>query len=114
MGRTTCQHTKGACEYSKKRRPNSLPKTYMKVVSKVVNWCRKICEGGRNKTNKKVFRQNIEKGSQKLFRHILTSEVHFHAKHPHPTHLAEGKKENPNRMPKTWISSEGQQKLVGI
>jgi len=65
----------------------------MKVVSKVVNWCRKICEGGRNKTNKKVFRQNIEKRSQKLFKHPLTSEVHFHGKHPHSTHHAEGKKE---------------------
>jgi hypothetical protein len=64
----------------------------MKVVSKVVNWCRKICEGGKDKTNKKVFGQNIKKGSQKIFGHPLTSEVHFHGKHPHRTHLAGGKK----------------------
>jgi hypothetical protein len=64
----------------------------MKIVSKVMNWCRKICEGGKNKTNKKVFGQNIEKGSQKLFGHPLTLEVHFHGKHTHPIHLTGGEK----------------------
>jgi hypothetical protein len=39
--------------------------------------------GGHNKIGRKIFGQNSEKGSQKLFGHLLTSK----GKHPCPMHL---------------------------
>ncbi len=41
-----------------------------------------------NKINK-VFGQNIKRGSQQLLAHPLTSKMHLHDEHPHPTHLVE-------------------------
>jgi len=60
--------------------------------------------GGGNKIGRKVFRQNIEKGSQKLFGHPLTLKVHLHGKHPCLMHLVKRKKflkSNPKKTPKT-------------
>jgi hypothetical protein len=45
MGREAYWHTKEACEQSKKHGSKSLPKSYMKVVSKNANSCKKINRG---------------------------------------------------------------------
>ncbi len=88
------------------------PRAHVKVTSKEVNQCRKIDRGG-NETNRKVFKQNIKRGSQKLLGHPLTLKAHLHDKHPHPTCIIEKKKmkkKKPNGMSKTLIPFKRQQK----
>jgi len=38
-------------------------------------------KGGNNKIKRKDFKQNIEKGYQKPFKHPLTLGTHLHAKY---------------------------------
>jgi poly-D-alanine transfer protein DltD len=47
MVKESCQRTKGASKQSKKPRPKSFFKTYMKFASKETNLCWKIDKGGR-------------------------------------------------------------------
>jgi len=68
-----------------------------------------------NETNK-LFGRNIKKGSQKLFGHPLTLEVHLHGEHLCPMCLAKQKKLkeiNLIGMPKILIMFERQQKSMG-
>lgn len=47
---------------------------------------------GYNKANGKVFRQNIERGSQNQLGHPLTLEVPLHGEHPHLPHFTKKRK----------------------
>jgi hypothetical protein len=47
----------------------------------------RLIKEGNNKTNRKVFGQNTEKGSQKQLGHPLASKTPLHGEHLHLTHL---------------------------
>lgn len=88
MGRTTSQRTKGPYEQSKKLGPHSFLKVCMRVKLKVQRvGIERLIKEGSNRTNRKVFRQNTKKGSQKQLGHPLASKTPLHGEHPLLTHL---------------------------
>jgi hypothetical protein len=62
--------------------------------------------------DKRIFRQNIKRESQKKFGHSLKLEASLHGEHLCLTHFARKKKKKtyPNKTPKTLMLSNMQQK----
>jgi hypothetical protein len=97
---------KEACGQSKEPKPKSCPKTYMRVMSKEVNWCWKFGRGG----------EEIKQIGKWIPKATWTS-YNFENTYTWQTFLSntfckkeEVKEANPNNMPKTLIPFKWQQK----
>jgi hypothetical protein len=67
--------------------PKNLHESYVEK-----NKLKKVGKKGMNKTKKKISEQNTNRGSQKLLGHPLTSKIHLHGEHLHPTRFVRRKK----------------------